>query len=193
VTAPTAPPGVTDDWYRWRIVAALLFRDGSVGEAEAVLDALARGGDHRATRLLAGMLAQTDRIMSLRARARTGDRAAHEVLAGITADRGWLDELWILADDDPQATGLLAAALAEHGDADAAVAVLRPLADMGDRSARIRLASLLARFRPAELAARAAGGDWDCVLRQVDRLGADGRPAEAMALLRAAVTAEEER
>jgi hypothetical protein len=193
VTAPTAPPSVTDDWYRWRVVAALLFGDGSIGEAEAVLTALAQGGDHRAARLLAGMLAQTDRIMSLRARARTGDRAAHEVLAGITADRGWLAELWILAEDDPYATGLLAAALADRGDVDAALAVLRPLAETGDRVARVRLASLLARFRPAELAARAAGGDWDCVLRQVDRLVADGRPAEATALLRVAVPAEEER
>jgi hypothetical protein len=192
VTASTAPPNATDDGYRWRVVAALLFRDGSIGEAEAVLAALAAGGDHRAARLLAGMLAQTDRLVSLRTRAHHGDRAALEVLAGIAADRAWIDELWILADVDPHATVLLAAALADRGDVDAALAVLRPLAETGEPAALVRLASLLARHRPAELAVRAATGDWDCVLRLVDRLAAVGRSAEAMALLRAAVTAQED-
>jgi hypothetical protein len=193
VTASSAPPSVTDDGYRWRVVAALMFGDGSVGEAEAVLAALAGSGDQRAARLLAGMLAQTDRLVSLRIRAHHGDQAALEVLAGIAADRGWIDELWILAEGDPHVTGLLAAALADRGDVDAALAVLRPLAEIGEPAARVRLASLLAQHRPAELAVRAAAGDWDCVLRLVDRLTAVGRSAEAMALLRAAVTAQEER
>ncbi len=190
--ALTAPRTV-DDGYRWRVVASLLFNDGSLGEAEAVLGALAGGGDRTAARLLAAMLAQTHRLLDLRSRARSGDRAARRALALIAVERGWLDELRTLADHDRLAAGLLATALAAGGDVDSALDILRPLAETGEPAAQVRLAALLARHRPAELATRAAAGDWDCVLRQVELLSAAGRGEEAMALLRAAPRAEEGR
>jgi hypothetical protein len=184
---PALPPSGSSPARAWRLVAALLLLDGHLGEAESVLAALADSGDSLASHMLAGALARTGRLSSLRRRVRAGDSAAIRHLAAIAAERGWICELRALAATETHARRLLASALAARGEIDDALVLLRSLADAGDPVARTQLAPLLARHgRIDELRMRSAGGDWDCTLRLVDVLCASGRAAEAGAVLRAA-------
>jgi len=113
-------------------------------EAIEVIRPVADAGDDVAEMWLARWLADCDRLDELRLRADRGDDHALRHLAGRLAAQDMLDqlrELLAAADADRQQMILQAAA----GANPAGINVLKAVADLGNDSARRRLARLLAR------------------------------------------------
>ncbi|HEY1489188.1 MAG TPA: hypothetical protein VGF84_23985 [Micromonosporaceae bacterium] len=186
-TYPVVSSASTPDRRKWRLIAGLLFRDGCFGASVSVLTGLADAGDEIAGQLLAGLLAQADRLPHLRRRARGGDVAAIRHLAALAAEYGWEDELRGLAALDVYAACALASLWCQRGRLEDALPLLRSRSDAGDFPAQVRLASLLAeQNRTLELRQRAFAGDWPCALQLVEKLYQAGQPAQAIAVLRCA-------
>ncbi len=130
-----------------------------VEEAIAVIRPLADGGDDVAELWLARWLADCDHLDELRQRADSGSYHAWRELIKRLAERDMHEELRELAEAaDADTWQLIFDAVGEAGSA--GMEVLRLLADLGDKTSRMRLAHRLAREGPLdELRHRAESGD----------------------------------
>ena len=123
----------------------------------------------------------------LRTRADAGDWYAAGTLAGLLAAHGDLDQAeWVLrAQAEEAAARQLAGLLAAHDDLDQTEQILRDRADVGDETAALQLAWLLA--VPGDqnrLRALADAGDGNAAIRLAGRLAAHGDLDEAEQILR---------
>src|SRR5712692_9403036 len=147
------------DEHARRQLASWLFERARTEEAIAVIRPLADAGDDVAELWLARWLADGDHLDELRQRADSGGYHALPELARWLADRDMYNELReraAAADADRRLLILHAAGETGLGGTD----VLRVLADLGDKSARSRLAHRLAREGHLdELRQRSESGD----------------------------------
>jgi hypothetical protein len=147
------------DEHAGRQLASWLADRARTEEAIAVIRPLADAGDDVAELWLARWLADGDHLDELRHRAASGGYHALRELRRRLAERDMLDELRELAlAADADRRLLVVQAAVETGTA--GIDVLRVLADLGDKTARSRLARRLARQgRLEELRERAESGD----------------------------------
>jgi len=171
-----------------------LAQQGRVGDAMAILRAVADAGGFQSAETLADLLAEEGNIEELRARADAAERERRarpddwfgDRLADLLADQGDIDELRARADGSSwRAAVHLADLLVDRGD----VEELRARADNGDEAASQTLAHQLINLGDIEgLRARADDGDKYARERLADLLAHQGRLDEAITIARALAT-----
>lgn len=146
-------------WLSDRAWCGSLSDQAKLAEAIEVIRPVADAGDERARRELASWLAACDCLDELRQRADRGDTHALRQLAGRLADHDMTEELLeLVATADVDRRQVIAEAIVTASPA--GMNALRAVADLGDPSARRRLARVLAwKGRLDELRERAENGD----------------------------------
>jgi hypothetical protein len=140
-----------------------------------------RAGDVRAAMTLAGLLiggGQVDQAITiLRTRADAGDRDAARQLNDLLARHNRTEDLRQRADaGDQHAARRLAAVLADGGQVDQAITILRTRGGTRDPDAARQLRDLLIQHnRIDDLGELADAGDWQAAERLIDLLVKDGR------------------